>query len=121
MKVKRTFFNTRNERYHQGYIDINNYLFKIIYKQNGRHKEQNYILRDIKQNKSILSYIYKKINERFDVVEIETSRIAQTEYNMLKNIKAPTILDCVKIKRLPTKELSETKTSIRQDYKLQEI
>ena len=100
MKIKKTFFNTRNERYYWNDTDINNYLFTIIYKNGGHHIEKNYILRDIKQNKSTLDYIYKKINERFDVVEIETGRLSKVEYDMLKNINTPSIINCVKTKQV---------------------
>ena len=119
MKIKPTFFNSRKDRLHQNYNDINNWLFTIIYKHGKEHKEQNYILRDIKQDKSTVRYIYKKINECFEVVEVEASRLSKTEYDMLINIGMPTILDCVKIKRLSGKKLSETKTSVRQNNELQ--
>ena len=115
MRIKPTFFNTRKDRIYQNYKDINNWLFTIIYKHGGKYKEQNYILRDVKQDRSTLDYIYKKINERFEVVEIETSRLSKTEYNMLKNIQTPTILNFVKTKRLFRKKLSETKTGFRQN------
>ena len=119
MRIRPTFFNTRKDRLHWNYNDINNWLFTIIYKQGEKHKEQNYILRDIKQDKSTVRYIYKKINDCFDVVEVEASRLSKTEYDMLKNIKTPTILNCVEIKRLSGKKLSETKTSVRQNNELQ--
>tara|TARA_R110000824_G_scaffold64463_2_gene168378 strand:+ start:716 stop:1081 length:366 start_codon:yes stop_codon:yes gene_type:complete len=120
MKIRPTFFNTRSWRYNWNYTDTNNWLFKIIYKQGGKCKEQNYILRDIKQDKSILKNIYKKLNNAFDVVEIETSRISKTEYDMLKNINTPTILNCVKTERLSGEKLQETKRGFRQNNKLQE-
>ena len=69
-------------------------------KQTWDFIEKNYILRDIKQNKSILDYIYKKINERFDVVEIETGRLSKVEYDMLKNINTPSIINCVKTEQV---------------------
>jgi len=119
LKIKPTFFNTRSWRYNWNYNDTNNWLFIIIYKQGKEYKEQNYILRDLKQDESLISYIYKKIKERFEVVEIEASRISKTEYDMLINIGTPTILDCVKIKRVSGKKLSETKTSVRKNYELQ--
>ena len=31
MKVKRTFFNSRNERLYWNYTDTNNYLFTILF------------------------------------------------------------------------------------------
>ena len=76
MKIKPTFFNSRKDRLHQNFKDINNWLFTIIYKHGKEHKEQNYILRDIKQDKSTVRYIYKKINECFEVVEVEASRLS---------------------------------------------
>jgi|TARA_R110002020_G_scaffold129058_1_gene289194 hypothetical protein len=121
MKAKRTFFNSRNERLFWNYTDTNNWLFTIIYKQGGIYKEQNYILRDLKKDEVILSYVFKKINERFDVIEIEAGKMSQTEYDMLKNIETPSINNCVEIKPIFRKELSETKTSVRQDYELQEV
>ena len=89
MKIKKTFFNSRNERYYWNHTDINNYLFTIIHKEGGHHLEKNYILRD-----------NKKINERFDVVEIETGRLSKVEYDMLKNINTPSIINCVKTEQL---------------------
>jgi hypothetical protein len=100
LKIKKTFFNSRNERYYWNHTDINNWLFTIIHKEGGNHLEKNYILRDIKQNKSTLDYIYKKINERFDVVEIETGRLSKVEYDMLKNINTPSIINCVKTEQV---------------------
>ena len=121
MRIRPTFFNTRKDRLHWNYNDINNWLFTIIYKQDNECREQNYILRDIKQDNSTLNYIYKKIKERFNVVEIEVGKLSKTEYDMLKNITTPTIYNCVETKPLLRKKLSETETSVRQDHKLQEI
>ncbi len=82
MKIKPTFFNTRIDRLHYNYSDTNNWLF-IIFFDSGA--ELSFILRDLKKNKNILNYIYKKVNKRFDnVVEIESSRISSIEYNLLK-------------------------------------
>ena len=64
MKVKPTFFNSRNERLHWDYEDTNNWLFKIIYRIGTTCREQNYILRDLKQDKNIIGYIYKKIHQK---------------------------------------------------------
>ena len=119
MKIKPTFFNTRKDRIYQNHNDINNWLFTIIYKHGKEHKEQNYILRDVKQDKSTVRYIYKKINECFEVVEVEASKLSKTEYDMLKNIKTPTIFNCVETKRLSGEKLSETKTSVRKNNELQ--
>ena len=118
MKVKPTFFNTRKDRIYQNYNDINNWLFTIIYKQNGECKEQNYILRDIKQDKSVLNHIYKKIHNAFDVVEIHTSILSKTEYEMLKNIETPTINN-VQTRQISVQELQETQRSFRQNNELQ--
>jgi hypothetical protein len=120
MKIKPTFFNTRKNRLYQNYNDINNWLFTITHKQNNEHKEQNYILRDIKQDKSVLKNIYKKIHNAFDVVEIETGRISKTEYDMLKNIETPTINN-VKVRHISVKELQETKRGFGQNNKLQTL
>ena len=78
-------------------------------------------MRYLKKDNINLSYIYKKIHARFDVVEIEASKMSKTEYDLLKNIGTPTIYNCVKIKPILRKELSEAKTSVRQDYELQEV
>jgi hypothetical protein len=121
MKRKPTFFNTRNERLYWNYSDTNNWLFTINYKAGEIHREQNYILRYLKKDNINLSYIYKKIHARFDVVEIEASKMSKTEYDLLKNIETPSINNCVKIKPIFKKELSEAKASVRQDYELQEV
>ena len=118
MKVKPTFFNTRKDRIHQNYNDINNWLFTIIYKQNGECKEQNYILRDMKQDKSVLNHIYKKIHNAFDVVEIHTSILSKTEYEMLKNIETPTI-NHVQIRQISVQELQKAERSFGQNNELQ--
>ncbi len=121
MKVKPTFFNSRNERLHWDYEDTNNWLFKIIYRIGATCKEQNYILRDLKQDKNIIGYIYKKIHQKFDVIEIEVDRFTKTEYDMAKNIGVPTVLDCVKTKPVYRKKLRKAKTNSRKDYQLQEV
>ena len=100
MKIKPTFFNTRNERLHWNYKDSNNWLFKIIYKDGFTCKEQNYILRDLKQDKKIVSYIYKKIKEQFDVIEIFVDKLSKYEYDLAKSIQTPSIINCVKTKRI---------------------
>ena len=121
MIVKPTFFNSRNGRLYWNYTDTNNWLFTIIYKQGQMYKEQNFILRNLREDNILLPYIYKKIHERFDVVEIEAGKMSKTEYDMLKNIQTPTINNCVEIKPIFRKELSEIKASVRQDYELQEV
>jgi len=90
MKVKPTFFNTRKDRLHYNYVDINNYLFTILFDSGA---ELSFILRDLKKNKSILNYIYKKVHKRFDnVIELEASRISSVEYNLMKQINIPSIV-----------------------------
>jgi len=90
MKVKPTFFNTRKDRLHYNYVDINNYLFTILFDSGA---ELSFILRDLKKNKSILNYIYNKIHKRFgNVAEIDTSKISSVEYNLMKQINIPSIV-----------------------------
>ena len=82
MRIKRTFFNSRNEDIYSNYEDINNYLFIILFDSGA---ELSFVLRDLKENESILNYIYKKLHNRFDnIIEVETSRISNVEYNLLK-------------------------------------
>jgi hypothetical protein len=89
MKVKPTFFNTRTERLHWDYIDTNSLLFTILFDSGA---ELSFILRDLKKDNNIKKYIYKKLNERFsNIIEIETSRISNVEYNLLKQEKIPSI------------------------------
>ena len=89
LKVKPTFFNTRHDRLHWDYIDTNNYLFTILFDSGA---ELSFILRDLKKDNNIKKYIYKKLNERFsNIIEIETSRISNVEYNLLKQEKIPSI------------------------------
>jgi len=121
MKTKPTFFNTRNERLFWNHTDTNNYLFTIIYLREKQIKEKNYILRDLKQDKTIIKYIYKKLNFIFNVVEIEVSKLSKSEYGCLLNIGTPTIHNVEKIKYIPRKKLQQVKTNCRQDYKLQEV
>ena len=90
MKVKPTFFNSRRDRLHYNYVDTNNYLFTILFDSGA---ELSFILRDLKKNKNILNYIYKKVDKRFDnVIEIEASRISSVEYNLMKQINIPSIV-----------------------------
>ena len=89
MKVKPTFFNTRTERLHWDYIDTNSLLFTILFDSGA---ELSFILRDLKKDNNIKKYIYKKLNERYsNIIEIETSRISNVEYNLLKQEKIPSI------------------------------
>ena len=89
MKVKPTFFNTRTERLHWDYIDTNNRMFTILFDSCA---ELTFILRDLKKDNSIVNYIYKKIHIRFDnIIEIESSKISNVEYNLMKQINIPSI------------------------------
>jgi|TARA_R100001594_G_scaffold6565_4_gene18546 hypothetical protein len=121
MKVKRTFFNSRNERLYWNYEDTNNWLFTIIHSEGKTIKEKNFILRDLLQNESTIKNIYKKIKAKYDIKHIDTNRISYSEYNLLKNLGTPTITDCVKTEQLSGKELQETERCFRQDYELQEV
>ena len=90
MKIKPTFFNTRTERLYWNYHDTNNYLFTILFDSGA---ELSFILRDLKKNKNILNYIYKKVDKRFDnVIELEASKISSVEYNLMKQINKPSIV-----------------------------
>ena len=82
MKAKRTFFNSRNDRLYDDYVDTNNHLWIILFDSGA---ELSFILRDLKKNDSIVNYIYKKLHSRFDnIMEIETSTITDVEYNLMK-------------------------------------
>jgi len=88
--IKPTFFNTRKEGLHWNYIDINNYLFIILFDTGA---ELSFILRDLKKNESILNYIYNKLNTRFsNIIEIETSKLSSVEYNLLKQLHMPSVV-----------------------------
>ena len=90
MKIKPTFFNTRKERLYWNHHDTNNYLFTILFDSGA---ELSFILRDLKKNKNILNYIYKKVDKRFDnVIELEASKISSVEYNLMKQINIPSIV-----------------------------
>jgi hypothetical protein len=52
----------------------------------------SFILRDLKKDKNILNYIYKKLHNRFsNIAEIETSKLSHVEYNLCKQYKVPSI------------------------------
>ena len=90
MKIKKTFFNSRNKHIYTNYEDINNYLFIIFFNSGA---ELSFILRDLKENKNIVNYIYKKLHSRFgNIMEIETSRISNVEYNLMKQANIPSII-----------------------------
>ncbi len=89
MKVKPTFFNTRRDRLYDNYVDTNNYLFIILFDSGA---EMSFILRDLKKNDSILNYIYKKLHSRFEnIIEIESSKLSNIEYNLMKQMNVPPI------------------------------
>ena len=89
-KIKPTFFNSRKDRLHWNYVDTNNHLFTILFDSGA---ELSFILRDLKKNKNILNYIYKKVDKRFDnVIELEASKISSVEYNLMKQINIPSIV-----------------------------
>ena len=90
MRVRPTFFNSRKDRLHYNYIDTNNYLFTILFDTGA---DLSFILRDLKKNKSILNYIYKKLHRRFDnIMEIHTSKLSNVEYNLMKQYKIPSVI-----------------------------
>ena len=89
MKAKRTFFNSRKDRLYDDYVDTNNHLWIILFDSGA---ELSFILRDLKKNNNIVNYIYKKLHSRFDnIMEIETSRISNVEYNLMKQENIPSI------------------------------
>ena len=82
MKAKRTFFNSRKDRLYDDYVDTNNHLWIILFDSGA---ELSFILRDLKKNNNVVSYIYKKLHKRFDnIIEVERSRISNVEYNLMK-------------------------------------
>ena len=90
MKAKRTFFNSRKDRLYDNYIDTNNHMWIILFDSGA---ELSFILRDLKKDISIINYIYKKLHSRFDnIMEIETSRISDVEYNLMKQVNIPSII-----------------------------
>ena len=89
MKAKRTFFNSRKDRLYDDYIDMNNYLWIILFDSGA---ELSFILRDLKKNNNVVTYIYKKLHNRFDnIIEVERSRISNVEYNLRKQANIPSI------------------------------
>lgn len=90
MKIPKTFFNSRIGRYYGKHYDTNNYLFTIFFNDGA---ELSFILRDLKQNKNIINYIYNKVNTTFgNIAEIETSILSSVEYNLMKQINVPSII-----------------------------
>ncbi len=90
MKAKRTFFNSRNERLFWDYTDTNNRLFTILFESGA---ELSFILRDLTKNDNIENYIYKKLHKRFsNIIEIDSSKISNVEYNLMKLINIPSVI-----------------------------
>ena len=90
MKVKPTFFNTRTDRLHWDYVDTNSVLFIILFDSGA---EMSFIFRNLKKDDNVLNYISKKLHKRFDnIIEIETNRLSNVEYNLLKQKNMPSIL-----------------------------
>jgi hypothetical protein len=90
MKVKRTFFNSRNERLYWNYIDTNNYLFTILFTSGAN---LSFILRDLKKNEQIRNYIYSKLHNTFgNIAEVDVSRITDVEYNLMKQVNIPSVI-----------------------------
>tara|TARA_Y100000592_G_C5273476_1_gene222964 strand:- start:222 stop:503 length:282 start_codon:yes stop_codon:yes gene_type:complete len=90
MKVKPTFFNTRTDRLHWDYVDTNSVLFIILFDSGA---EMSFIFRNLKKDDNVLNYISKKLYKRFDnIIEIETNKISNVEYNLLKQKNMPSIL-----------------------------
>ena len=89
MKAKRTFFNSRNDRLYDDYVDTNNHLWIILFDSGA---ELSFILRDLKKNDNIVNYIYKKLNDKFiNILEIHSDKLSLIEYNLLKLNKTPSV------------------------------
>ena len=89
MPSKPTFFNTRRDRLHWNYTDTNSLLFIILFDSGA---ELSFILRDLKKNNNIENYIYKKLHTHFNnIIEIESAKISNVEYNLMKQINIPSI------------------------------
>ena len=89
MKAKRTFFNSRKDRLYDDYVDTNNHLWIILFDSGA---ELSFILRDLKKNNNVVTYIYKKLHNRFDnIIEVERSIISNVEYNLMKQANIPSI------------------------------
>ena len=89
MIVKPTFFNTRRDRLHWNYTDTNSMLFTILFDSGA---ELSFILRDLKKNDNIEFYIYKKLHTHFsNIIEIESAKISNVEYNLMKQVNIPSI------------------------------
>jgi len=90
LKAKRTFFNSRKDRLYDNYIDTNNHLWIILFDSGA---ELSFILRDLKKNNNVVTYIYKKLHKRFgNIIEIERSTISNVEYNLMKQANIPSII-----------------------------
>jgi len=90
MRIKPTFFNSRNGEIYWNNNDINNYLFIIFFDSGAT---LSFILRDLKKNDIIVNYIYKKLNKVFtNIAEIETSRMSYVEYQLMKQQNIPSVM-----------------------------
>ena len=90
MKIKPTFFNTRTDRLYGDYVDTNSLLFIILFDSGA---EMSFIFRNLKKDDNVLTYISKKLHKRFDnIIEIETNKLSNVEYNLLKQKNMPSIL-----------------------------
>ena len=90
MRIKRTFFTSRIWHIYNNYTDTNNYLFIILFDSGAT---LSFILRDLKENKSILNYIYNKLHKRFgNIGEVDISKITDVEYNLMKQELIPSVI-----------------------------
>ena len=90
MRIKRTFFTSRIGHIYNNYTDTNNYLFIILFDSGAT---LSFILRDLKENKSILNYIYNKLHKRFgNIGEVDISKITDVEYNLMKQELIPSVI-----------------------------
>ena len=96
MKIKPTFFNTRNGCLHWDNSDTNSRLLRIIL-SNG--KELNFIYRDLLKEKIDSKRIIYNIFGKNKIEHIELDRLSKTEYDMLKNLGTST-LNNVNIKQI---------------------
>jgi len=93
MKVKPTFFNTRTDRLHWNYTDINNVLLRIILEDG---LEFNFIYRFLKKNDFDPLKYFERNNTDVKVLHSEVSLLSKVEYDMLKILGTPNIGACVR-------------------------
>tara|TARA_R100000742_G_C4261844_1_gene79643 strand:- start:498 stop:779 length:282 start_codon:yes stop_codon:yes gene_type:complete len=90
MKIKRTLFTSRNNGTYKNYVDTNSYLFIILFDSGAN---LSFILRDLKKNESIKTYIYNKLHKTFgNIAEIDISKISSVEYNLMKQLHIPSVI-----------------------------